>query len=307
MHGMTLEKQTRLTLTAFELDVGEELRLTLADGTTRVLRLESTGAAVDHTTLTEIKKPEFGARTVLRMHARLVIDGHAADLVRWVGSQKSFYEPWEILGLRIWFDAAAALFDHLNEDHGPCKPRKAARFAVQEAGRHICPVLLHPWCPLPPHSLRIEDCYEGGDCWMGPYYGADAHGGLDINHPAGTPIWAPVAIHEHELFNSLANGDNNNRWRGHCRWSDGSVWTLQVHHILRLRVPLDEPVMAGALLADGAGVRNGSHEHSHFVFKVREPGTGPEDEIALDPWILFWQMYRDREITRDRAFGTPLR
>lgn len=116
--------------------------------------------------------------------------------------------------------------------------RKAARFAVEDASARICPVLLHPWCPLPEGGLRIEDCYEGSDCWMGPYFGADAHGGLDINHPAGTH------------------------------------------------------------LADGAGVWNGSHEHSHFAFKVIEPGEDDADAIPLDPWILFRQMYQDRRITQ---------
>ncbi|MCC5839244.1 MAG: hypothetical protein JJT96_03890 [Opitutales bacterium] len=291
---MILEKTARASLTAFELDVGDELHFRMSNGQVRRIRLERAHAAIDHTTLKKVKEPEFGAHTVLRMHARILVDGHAIDLVRWVGNQKSFYEPWEFFGLRLWFDGVAALFDHLNENHGACKPRKAARFAVQEAGARICPVLLHPWCPLPRGGLRIEDCYEGSDCWMGPYHGADAHGGLDINHPAGTPIWTPVPVQRHGLFNSLEKGDNNNRWRGFCEWGDGSVWVLQVHHLLRLRVPEERPLAAGTLLADGAGVWNGSHEHSHFAFKVTEPGCEESDAIPLDPWILFWQMYRDR-------------
>ena len=40
-------------------------------------------------------------------------------------------------------------------------------------------------------------------------------------------------------------------------------------------------------------MRVGSHEHSHFIFRVRDH----DDEIMLDPWILFRQMYRDRERT----------
>ena len=32
----------------------------------------------------------------------------------------------------------------------------------------------------------------------------------------------------------------------------------------------------------------------HFVFKVHDYG----ETIHLDPWILFWQMYRDAEETR---------
>jgi hypothetical protein len=295
---MILEKTARASLTAFELNVGDELHFRLSDGQVRRIRLEKTRAEIDHTTLQTPKVPEFGAKTVLRMHARVLIDGHAVDLVRWVGDQKSFYRPWEFFGLRLWFDGVAALFDHLNETHGSCKPTKAARFAIQEADARICPVLLHPWCPLPKNGLRIEDCYQGSDCWMGPYFGADAHGGLDINHPAGTPIWTPVPLQEHGLFDSLAKGDNNNRWRGFCEWADGSRWILQVHHILRLRVSEGGSLPAGTHLADGAGVWNGSHEHSHFVFKVIEPGTDDENAIPLDPWILFWQMYEDQRLTR---------
>jgi hypothetical protein len=37
-------------------------------------------------------------------------------------------------------------------------------------------------------------------------------------------------------------------------------------------------------------VLSGAVDHSHFVFKVHDRG----ETILLDPWILFWQMYRDR-------------
>ncbi len=38
------------------------------------------------------------------------------------------------------------------------------------------------------------------------------------------------------------------------------------------------------------GVDVGVAEHSHFGFAVLDHG----ELIRLDPWILFWQMYRDR-------------
>ena len=44
-------------------------------------------------------------------------------------------------------------------------------------------------------------------------------------------------------------------------------------------------------LAEQAGVLSGAVEHSHFVFKVHDYG----ETILLDPWILFWQMYRDQQ------------
>jgi hypothetical protein len=231
------------------------------------------------------------------MHCVLDIDGRSVELVRWVGSQQSFYEPWVIMGVRIWLDAVDDLFELLTETHGECRPRRTVRLALQDATLRVCPVLLHPWCPLPDGRLRIDQCYDGNDCWLGPYFGAEAHGGLDINHQAGTPIWAPVAIDEQGLFESLAAGDANNRWRGYHRWDDGSEWILQVHHVTAVHPPAEKPVPAGSHLADGAGVAVGAHEHSHFQFAVVEPGDSRAQAIRLDPWILFWQMYQDRSAT----------
>jgi hypothetical protein len=213
---------------------------------------------------------------------------------REVATQKSFYEPLEIMGLRLWFDACRDIFDFLTEGHGPAMPRKQARFALQDASLRICPDKLQPWCPLPPGGLRVEQCYNGEDVWLGAYFGAAAHGGLDINHPRGTPIRAPLDIHDHWLFNSVAAGHNNNRWRGLHHWDDGSTWVLQVHHLIRLLVEEHQPMKAGTHMAEGAGVWVGSHDHSHFVFKVREKGADESEDILLDPWILFWQMYHDQ-------------
>ena len=47
----------------------------------------------------------------------------------------------------------------------------------------------------------------------------------------------------------------------------------------------------GARFADGAGVLSGAADHSHFVFKIHDEG----ETVLLDPWILFWQMYRDQQ------------
>ncbi|MFW6155039.1 MAG: hypothetical protein ACOC95_07485 [Planctomycetota bacterium] len=201
------------------------------------------------------------------------------------------------MGLRIWLDTVDDIFDFLTDGHGGCRPRKRVRLALQDASLRICPVLLHPWCPLPAGGLRVEDCYNGEDVYLGAYWGAAAHAGLDLNHPAGTPIWAPISFDDHELFNSVAGGDNNNRWRGIHRWPDGSTWILQVHHVIRLHAPKHTRIEAGALVADGAGVWVGDHEHSHFAFRVAEPGEPLDSAVMLDPWILFHRMYADRGAT----------
>jgi hypothetical protein len=295
---MVIEKRARETLTAVELDVGDALRFTLASGEVRSIVVTHASANVTETTVDEPRVEKAGAVTNYRFSCKLAIDGTAVTLDREVATQASFYEPRELAGLRIWFDAADSIFDFLTEDHGPCRPRKAVRLAIQDASLRICPVLVHPWCPLPEGGLRVEDCYNGEDVWLGAYFGAAAHGGLDINHPAGTPIWTPIAIDDHAFYDRVDRGANNNRWQGTHRWADGSTWVLRLCHAIRLRVKEHTPLEAGTHLADGAGVWVGSHEHSHFVFNVIEPGDSADQAIALDPWILFWQMYCDREQTR---------
>lgn len=295
---MIIEKTARDTLTAVEMDVDDELRFILADGTTRSVVLKSTWAGVSETTIDPPDQrplPEIpGAVTNYRFRCHLQIDGVDLWLGREVATPESFYEPSEIMGLRIWFDAVDDIFDFLQETHGTCRPRKACRLAVQDATTSICPVLLQPWCPLPDGGLRVEDAYNGEDVWMGAYFGGSAHGGLDINHPAGTPIWTPIPLDDHYFFAHLSKGDNNNRWRGLHTWPDGSTWVIQVHHVIRLLVDEHQPLPAGTHLAEGAGVLIGAHSHSHFKFGVIEPGGGDvEDAVLLDPWILFREMYLD--------------
>lgn len=169
--------------------------------------------------LTRIPKP---ISVILRADCR--IDGVAARLEREVGTQASFYEPWEIGGVRIWLDAVDAIFDFMREGHGPCRlqatcsrrlpVRYQARLAVQDASARICPETVHPWCPLPEGGLRIEACFRGEACWLGAFRDASAHGGLDINHPKKTPLHAPIDLDDHFLSNATELGWDNNRWRG---------------------------------------------------------------------------------------------
>lgn len=299
---MIIQREAKDTLTAIELDVGDELQFRMRNGEVRRIRVIGTHAHVFETNLARPKVGHAEGITRLWTSLKLEIDGLRVELTREIGSQRSFYQPRTVLGLRIWPDAVRDIFDHVTETHGDCAPRKQARLAIQDASLDDCPVLLHPWCPLPEGGLRIEDCYDGMDCWMGAYWGADAHGGLDINHPAGTPLWAPLPFDEHSLFESLATGANNNRWRGICRWPNGASWVLQSHHVIRLLVPEHRPLAAGTCYAESAGVLSGSHEHTHFVFKVEDYG----ETVLLDPWILFWKMYRDRETTLARSTPRPM-
>lgn len=286
-----IQRPSAATLTVVEIDPDEATVFTRSDGREITLRLRRSWASIHSTTLAEARKPERGARTVIRAHAEIDIDGVAVQLVRWIGCDRSFAEPYRLHGIQLWFDVNAEVFDHLNETHGSCRPQKRLRLALWED--RICPMRLHPWCPLPEDGLRIDDCYDGDDCWCGPYHGADAHGGLDINHPAGTVLTTPLAIDRHRFFDHVSSGANNNRWRGEVDFADGSTWALQSHHLIELLVPADAPIPAGMPYATTGGMLTGMYEHSHFVWAVKAPGAAAE--IRLDPWILFRQMLLDRE------------
>ncbi|MCA1809868.1 MAG: hypothetical protein LC725_10530 [Lentisphaerae bacterium] len=205
--------------------------------------------------------------------------------------------------MRIWLDAVDDIFNFMRETHGPCRlqetcsnilpERRQVRLAVQDASARICPETVHPWCPLPKEGLRIEDCFRGEACWMGAFHNFSAHGGLDINHPKGTPLCAPIDIDDHFLYNSTAMGGPNNRWRGIRHWPDGKLWVLASSHMTHLTVPEHTALQAGTQYAEGAGVRVGAFEHSHFCFAILDQG----ELIRLDPWILFWQMYQDKIAT----------
>lgn len=283
------------TLVGLELDPGESVIVELSGGQRRKITLVSAGVAgVIRGCLPYDAQREGIIR--YRFKCDLEIDGVLVQLTRNVPSQENFRDPPTVMGLHVWLDATADICQYLGQ-HGTgnrCVPQKACRLAIWPAGARICPPLLHPWCPLPSGNLQVTDCYRGEDVWMGPYDGTECHGGLDINHPAGTPLWTPFAIHEHEEFNRVGlNGANNNRWRGWHHWKDGSSWFIQSHHHIRLLVSTDAPLDAGTHYAEAAGVLSGAHEHSHFVFGIRRDNH----DILLDPWLLFRQMYLDRQWT----------
>jgi len=302
---MILHRQAKATLTPFHLDHGDSLRFALSDGRVWEMTLLDTQAEITARTVfggsAQDGSKKFGDIGAYAFTADVRVNGREVRLRREVGTQASFYEPWLLDGVQLWFDAASCAFEGQGGFIGEkdwahefiCQPAKKARFAVQEASRSICPEPLHPWYPNPEGRIDIRDCYNGEDCWMGPYSGGAAHCGLDVNMSAGTVLTAPISFDNHYLFNSVDAGFNNNRWRGVRRWSDGSEWWLQCHHQVDMLVPTGTPLAAGTPYATGAGVYVGNHEHSHFMFSVFEQGG----EYRLDPWILFWEIFRQGKIT----------
>lgn len=308
--GRTMERKSKLTLTPFGLNHNETLRFILRDGRAWEMSLVKTSAEVLQRNYAAYgyrdKGHESGDISAYAFDCDLRINGKAHHLRREVGTQTSFYEPCEVDGVRLWLDAVSCAF---KDDGGfmaekdwrsglLCKPDRKARFAVHEAALPLCPEPLKPWYPNDTGRLDIRQCYNGEDCWMGPYGGAAAHGGLDINMKAGTTLSAPISFDDHYLFNATAAGFNNNRWRGVRRWPDGSEWWLQSHHLIRMLVPERTPLKAGTPYAATAGVMVGAHQHTHFVFRVLDQGG----DYLLDPWILFWETFRQQ---RESAKAQP--
>ncbi len=297
---MILRRQAKSTLTAVEMMHGDTLEFELLDGGMTRIELMGSEAEIIRTTLKNHGEAEKGATTLYRFWADVQVNGEALRLEREVGTQASFYEPWTVAGVQLWLDVVDDVFTFLKETHGPCRPqencmpglppRRHARLALQDVTARICPERVHPWGPLPERELKIADCYRGEDCWIGAFDGASAHGGLDINHPRGTPLFAPIDLDYHFLYNSTERGWNNNRWRGMRQWDAGATWILSSCHMTRLTVPEYTSLRAGAQYAEGAGVCIGAVEHSHFGFAIIDHG----EMIRLDPWILFRQMYRDQ-------------
>jgi hypothetical protein len=283
---------------------GDTLSFRLRDGRDVRIDVLNTGAEIIATNLPLPLTAERARRTTYRFWADLRVDGQEIRYEREVGTAKSFYEPLNIAGVDLWLDAVDAICTFMHETHGPCRPNATCattpppyfqiRLAIQDATLRICPEPVRPWCPLPEGGLRMELCYTGEDCWMGAYFGVSAHGGLDINHPKGTLLFAPIDLDDQFLVNATADGWNNNRWHGIRQWPDHSTWVLRSAHMVKLLVPEHTPLRAGTPYAEGAGVWVGLAEHSHFAFAILDHGS----LIRLDPWILFRQMYLDLDARR---------
>lgn len=294
--AVVIKRIAKNTLTPVEMNIGDTLLFRLRNGETRVMILTATDAQVTLTNLETLKKEQKHGATLYHFTCDVTIDGHPMTMLRYVGSQESYYEPYVINGMRIWLDGVADIFDKgiVGETHGKCRPGKDARFAVADMNDRICPEYIFPFYENKELFIDISTGYNGDDCWMGAYNGFDAHGGMDVNLPGSTPNLTPFGIDDHYFFNSLYNGDNNNRWRGIRTWPNGDRWIIQNHHMFNLRYPEHEPIPGGVHYCDASGVYSGSHEHAHYVFRIE--AAMDEDEILLDPWILFWQGFEDSRV-----------
>jgi PKD repeat protein len=285
--GDTVFIKAKKTLTVVEANEGDEIQYELESGRIVHIKLLKCKSEIIFSSCNLPGKGSSSDASAYKMELLMDIDGQTINMTKYVPCQESFYEPYNINGLRIWFDALKNLNQFYNENHGECLPKKQIRLAMHDATLPICPEELENWYDLPNDFLNVKTCYRGEDTWLGTFYGADLHGGLDITMPANTPLYAPFSLNDNYYFNRLTWGDNNNRWRAIKDWENGDKWTIQTHHLDELLIPERQEVTKGTHYANSGGTYYGMHTHTHFVFKVKQPGF---DEFYIDPWIIFWQI-----------------
>ena len=114
------------TLTAVERNEADTLDLTLSSGDRWKLEVVGTGAVAIHTTRKEIHFEKPATVTEIRFHVEVKINDNPHIFEREISSQRSFYEPWVVDGVRIWLDAVDDVFDFMDEIHGICRSNKMA-------------------------------------------------------------------------------------------------------------------------------------------------------------------------------------
>ena len=305
VNGQSIDIKYKNTLSVVEINSNDQVNYTLQNGRIVQIKLIETSTKILFTTLDKMKQGSESDATIYSMECTLEIDGQEIKMVRYVPVQQSFYEPYIVNGLMIWFDGLSSLDEFFNENHGKCLPNKEARFAFHDARFPICPVEMSNWVVKRNEKIGVMGAYSGNDTWLGSYFGADLHGGLDINMPSNTSLYAPIDFDQHYFFNSVKAGDNNNRWRGVKKWENGDTWYLQTHHLNQLLIPELQPISKGQKYAYTAGTWVGTSPHTHFVFKVMQPGF---EGYLMDPWLIFWQInkYNKEKEKKIKAHFTPL-
>ena len=99
-------RKAKETLTAVELDRGETLEFELLNGEVRTLTLEESSAGILLTNLDQYGERHNLGRTLYHFACQVRVDGQPMTMERYVSSQETFYEPYVVNGLRIWFDGS---------------------------------------------------------------------------------------------------------------------------------------------------------------------------------------------------------
>ncbi len=129
---MPIAKKAKSTITPVEMNIGDTVAFTLLNGFTNRIELTGCSASIVETNKKDLTTDFPAGGTLLRMDADILINGFPMKLRRFVGCQESFYEPYIINGMQLWFDAARCLFDIIQENHGECMPLKDVRFVLAD-------------------------------------------------------------------------------------------------------------------------------------------------------------------------------
>lgn len=315
--GDAIARIAKGTITPIEINHGDIFSYTRRDGEKLTLELLTTSANIIYTNKDKIPPDESGndrgnmfrARLLYEFTCDVKINGLPMTMRRYVGSQESFYEPYVIDGVRIWFDGVSAI----NQENGGFLntarsangiPKKHAWFVFHDLTERICPGEIHPWFIdgeerdesyiYKDNFIDIGRCYNGDDCFLGAYLGGEAHGALDVVMEKNSLMYAPFDIDTQEGI----------RASGSKAWPDGSEWRINIGHIFEKFVPDNTPLKAGTAYGRGAKRAVGFHPHAHFGFQIFEN----EVLYDIDTWIIFWQLFEDNKM-RDgilRAMMAPL-
>ena len=310
-------REAKATVTVVELDAGETLRFHRTDGEQLTLRLVSTGARILYTNKDRIPEDESGhdggnmfrARLLYEFTAEVLINEVPMTLRRYVSSQESFYEPYVVNGVRLWFDGVQDIFEQdggflstARRENG--RPDKNARFLLQDMTKRIAPERIHapfkdgeerdPNYIYKENFIDVGRAFNGDNAFLGAYLGGQSHGALDINMAMDSLMYAPFGVDTQEGI----------RFNGERTWPDGSRWHFSLGHMAVKHIADNVPVRGGTAFGRGARRACWWHPHAHFGWMIKEHGR----TYQIDPWILIWQHFEDnkREDGILRAMMEPL-
>ncbi len=286
--GTVIKRSAQNTVVPVLLNKGDVLEFRLRNGQIRTLQLLETDASIMRTNVKDFHKEDdlqSNGGTICEFSCKVLIDGHEMKMQRYLPTQESFYEPYVVNGMRIWFDAVKDYFNFFSLKHDWCEPRADARFAISDATDPVAPDL-ECWFPIKQPYNDVSNSYLGDDVWMGPYLGVEPHGGMDINMPKGTPLFTPFDILEKD--NQWLDVGFEPKpyywaatWMAQKYWPNGSEWTLKLLHLDKYLVEDHAPLQKGTQIAEAAGTGVGAEEHTHFDFMVRDEPTNTVDNKVM--------------------------
>jgi len=288
-----IKRAAKNTVTPVLLNHGDVLEFTLRNGHKRTLKLLETDAVIMRTNVKDVHIEQNNGGSIVQFSCKVLVDGHEMIMLRYLPTQESFYEPYVINGMRVWFDAVQDYFDLFTLKHGWAKPRAAARFAVSDALDPVAPDI-GLWYPNDSLYIDVQDSYLGDDVWMGPYLGGSPHAGLDVNMPKGTPLFAPVQFkNADDQWLEVNFTPKPYYWAatmaGIKNWPNGAEWTLKTLHLDKYLVEEHAPLRKGEVFAEAAGTGVGAVPHSHFEFMIRDEATNAVDDAVMVQGDILWE------------------